>query len=531
MTDRKSALRMIVGGWLLATAPVAAYAQTAPTAPASVASAAPAATMTIHADQPGARLNRQLFGQFAEHLGTGIYGGLWVGERSKIPNTRGFRNDVVGALRALKVPVIRWPGGCFADEYHWREGVGPRGKRPVKINTHWGGVTEPNSVGTHEFMDLAEQIGAEAYIAGNVGNGTPQEMAEWVEYMTAPAGSLADERARNGHRAPWKVPYFGVGNELWGCGGNMKADYAADLTRRYGTFIKAPAGTSILRIASGANAQDYNWTEVMMRDAGDRIDGIALHYYTLPGSWGKKGSATEFDEDGWARTLSKTLEMDALVTKHSAIMDKYDPKKRVWLLVDEWGTWYDPTPGSNPGFLQQQNSLRDALIAAVNINIFAHHADRVKMANIAQMVNVLQAMILTDGDRMVLTPTYHAFDLYKPFMDATYLPIDLVSPWYNKNQWTMPSVSAAAVRGTDGKVHVALVNLDPNRPATITAKLAGVTAGAVTGRILTAPAMNSVNSMAQPNLVRPVPFTGAQVAGDTLTATLPPMAVIMLDLN
>jgi alpha-N-arabinofuranosidase len=507
--------------WLLATLPASAIAQ----------GPAVDATLTVHADRPGAKINRQMFGQFAEHLGTGIYGGLWVGESSKIPNVRGFRKDVVGALRALQVPVVRWPGGCFADEYHWREGIGPRAKRPVKINTHWGGVTEPNTVGVHEFMDLAEQIGAEPYIAGNVGNGTPQEMAEFVEYMTAPAGTLADERAKNGHKAPWKVPYFGVGNELWGCGGEMRPEYAADLTRRYATFIKAPAGTRILKIASGANVDDYNWTEVMMRQAAERVDGLALHYYTFGAGWKNKGSATDFDEDGWAHILSNTLRMEDLITRHSAIMDKYDPQKRVWLLVDEWGTWYDPTPGSNPGFLQQQNSLRDALVAALNINIFARHADRVKMANIAQMVNVLQAMILTEGDKMVLTPTYHAFDLYKPFMDATYLPIDLKSPWYNKNQWTMPAVSAAAVRGTDGKVHVALVNLDPNKAATVSAKLAGLTATAVTGRLLTAPAMNSINTVAQPNVVRPVAFTGAQVAGDTLSATLPPMSVVMLDLN
>jgi alpha-N-arabinofuranosidase len=521
MTLGGTKMKRFAAAWLLATLPAASFAQ----------DAAPATTMTVHADRPGATVNRQIFSQFAEHLGTGIYGGLWVGENSKIPNTRGFRKDVVGALRALQVPVVRWPGGCFADEYHWREGVGSRAKRPVKINTHWGGVTEPNTVGTHEFMDLAEQIGAEAYIAGNVGNGTPQEMAEWVEYMTAPAGTLADERAKNGHKAPWKVPYFGVGNELWGCGGNMKPEYAADLTRRYATFVKAPAGTKILKIASGANVDDYNWTEVMMREAGDQVDGLALHYYTIPGDWNHKGSATDFDEDGWARTLSKTLRMEELVTRHSKIMDKYDPAKRVWLLVDEWGTWYDATPGSNPGFLQQQNTLRDAMVAALNINIFSAHADRVKMANIAQMVNVLQSVILTEGNKMVLTPTYHAFDLYKSFMDAQSLPIEVKSPWYNKNEWTMPAVNAAAVRGKDGKVHVALVNVDPNKPATVSAKLAGLTATGVTGRILTAPAINSLNSFDRPDTVKPAAFTGAQVTGDTLTATLPPMAIVMLDLN
>ncbi|MBC9032405.1 alpha-N-arabinofuranosidase [Sphingomonas sp. JC676] len=490
----------------------------------------PVATLTIRGDQPGPKIDRNIFGQFAEHLGTGIYGGIWVGPDSKIPNTRGYRNDVIAALKALHVPVVRWPGGCFADEYHWREGIGPRKQRPVKVNTHWGGVTEPNSFGTHEFMDFAELIGAEAYVSGNVGNGTPQEMAEWVEYMTAPAGSLADLRAKNGRKQPWKLPYFGLGNELWGCGGNMRPEYAADLTRRYGTFVKVPYETKTLKIASGANSIDYNWTEVMMREASKAFDGIGVHYYTVPGSWGKKGSATDFDEAGYALTLSKTLQMEELITKHSAIMDKYDPKKRVNLAVDEWGTWYDVEPGTNPGFLYQQNTMRDAVVAALNINIFTRHADRVRMANIAQMINVLQAMILTDGSKMVLTPTYHVFEMYVPFQDATYLPVELKTPWYAKDQWNLPAVSVTAARDTAGVVHVALVNVDPNRPATVTAALAGLSATGVEGRVLTG-AIQAHNSFDAPDTVRPMPFTGASLSGGTLTATLPAASVVVLTLK
>jgi len=493
--------------------------------------AGPAATATVRGDTPGPTYDRRIFTQFAEHLGNGIYGGLWVGPDSRIPNTRGFRRDVVGALKALGVPVIRWPGGCFADEYHWREGIGPRAKRPTKINTHWGGVTEPNSVGTHEFMDLAEQIGAEAYIAGNVGNGSPQEMAEWVEYMTAPAGSLADERARNGHKAPWKVPLFGVGNELWGCGGNMRAEYAADLTRRYATFIKAPAGTRILKIAAGANVDDYKWTETLIRETAGQIDAVSLHYYTVPGGWPPRASATQFDEAGWAETLAGAWRMDELVTRHVAAMDRYDPAKRIWLAVDEWGTWYAGDPGTNPGFLRQGNTLRDALVAAVHLNIFAKHADRVKLSAIAQMVNVLQAMILTDGARMVLTPTYHVFAMYKPFMGATVLPVELKSPWYNKDQWVMPAVSASAVRDKAGVVHVALANLDPSRAHDVSAALAGVSATGVTGQILTAPAITAANGFDAPATVAPAAFTGARVEGGTLRVTLPPKSVVMLSLN
>ncbi|MCC7153986.1 MAG: alpha-N-arabinofuranosidase [Bryobacterales bacterium] len=491
----------------------------------------PSATLTIRADQPGPQVNRQVFGQFAEHLGAGIYGGIWVGEDSRIPNTRGYRNDVLQALRDLKVPVIRWPGGCFADEYNWREGVGPRSKRPVKINTHWGGVTEPNTFGTHEFLDFAEMLGAEAYISGNVGSAPPRELAEWVEYVTSPAGSLASERAANGRKEPWKLPYIGLGNELWGCGGSMRAEYAADVTRRYSTFVKVPKGVRILKSASGPSDEDYHWMEVMMRDAGRSFDAIGLHYYTITRTWAQKGSATVFDEAEYAKTLQATLRMDGIITRHAAIMDKYDPKKRVWLAVDEWGTWFDVEPGTNPGFLYQQNTLRDALVAALNVNIFTKHAGRLKMANIAQMINVLQAMILTRDEKMVLTPTYHVFEMFKSYQDATALAVEIASPWYNKDAATMPAVSASAVRGQDGRIHIGLVNVDPNHAITVTAKLAGASPASVSGRILTGVAINSHNTFEQPVVVKPAAFGGATVSPGGLTATLPAKSVVMLDLR
>ncbi len=499
------------------------------TAVIAMAQQSVSADITIHGDQNGPKVNRQLFGQFAEHLGAGIYGGIWVGEDSPIPNTRGYRNDVLQALRKLSVPVIRWPGGCFADEYNWREGVGPRAQRPVKINTHWGKVTEPNTFGTHEFLDFAELVGAEAYISGNVGSAAPRELAEWVEYVTSPAGSLASERAANGRKDPWKLPYIGLGNELWGCGGNMRAEYAADVTRRYSTFIKVPAGVHIVKSASGPSDEDYNWMEVMMRDASRHFDAIGLHYYTITGTWAKKGSATIFDEAEYARTLQATLRLDGIITRHSAIMDKYDPKKRVSLAIDEWGTWFDTEPGTNPGFLFQQNSLRDALVAALNINIFVKHADRLKMANIAQMINVLQAMILTKGDKMVLTPTYHVFEMFKAYQDSTALAVDIKSPWYNNASSTMPAVSASAVRDKEGRLHISLVNVDPSRAIPITAALSGVTAASVTGRVLTAPAVNSFNTFEQPTVVHPVAFTGASIQAGALKVVLPPRSVVVLD--
>lgn len=505
---------------------------------ALIAGAAQAASpmdvkMHVRADQPGAVVSRNLFGQFAEHLGFGIYGGIWVGEDSDVPNTDGYRNDVVEALKKLEVPVVRWPGGCFADEYHWREGIGPRDRRPVRVNTHWGGVEEDNAFGTHEFLNFAELIGTDAYVSGNVGNGTPEEMAAWVEYMTSDTNStLANERRANGRDKPWKVPYFGIGNELWGCGGNMRPEYAADLHRRYQTFVKSPPDQKIQKIGSGANSKDYHWTEVMMREAGKTMDALSVHYYTVPGGWPPRASSTDFGEDEWIETLSRALETDELIRRHSEIMDQYDPEKKVGLFFDEWGTWYAGLPDVNPGFLHQQNSLRDAMVAALSINIFQRHAERVKMANIAQMVNVLQAMILTDGDRMVLTPTYHVFEMYKPFMDATHLPLEIESPpYYHHGAYNIEAIDGAAVRDENGRVHLALVNVDPQREAEVSVSFDGLKAGSVSGRILTASRINSLNTFDDPDEVEPKTFKDAKLRGGKLTVTLPGKSIVMLELR
>jgi len=501
--------------------------------PGTVLAASVDVSGQLETDKPGAEVSRYLFGQFAEHLGTGIYGGIWVGKDSSIPNTDGYRTDVVDALKALKVPDVRWPGGCFADEYHWREGVGPVDKRPIRVNTHWGGVTEPNTFGTHEFMNFAELIGTDAYVAGNVGDAPPEEMASWVEYMTSPTQStLANERRANGRDKPWKLPFFGVGNELWGCGGNMRPEYAADLFRRYQTFVKAPAGTKIFKVAPGANVADYNWTEVMMREAGKYMDGLSLHYYTLPdGGWPPHVSSTDFGPKLWTDTLEQALHIEDLIEKHSAIMDKYDPDKKVALVVDEWGTWYKALDGTNPGFLQQQNTLRDALVASLTLDVFEKHADRVRMANIAQMVNVLQAMILTDGPKMVLTPTYHVFKMYEPFQDSTQIPLELDAPDYTVDKFTVPSVHGSAVRGKDGKVYVALTNLTVNDEADISVNVAGMKASKVSGTILTAKNITDKNTFDDPDVVKPAPFKGATISHGALKVTLPAHSIVMLALD
>jgi alpha-L-arabinofuranosidase len=489
------------------------------------------ASVTIHADQTGEKIDPNIYGQFAEHLGRGIYEGVWVGEDSNIPNTRGYRNDVLTALKKLKIPVVRWPGGCFADEYHWREGIGPRDKRPVKINTSWGGVEETNAFGTHEFLDFAELIGANAYVAGNVGSGSPQEMAEWVEYMTSDTKStLAEMRRKNGRDKPWKIAYFGVGNETWGCGGNMRPEYFADLYRQFQTYIKAPRDNTPVRIASGANVADYHWTEVMMSQAHKMMDAYSLHYYTFPGRWEDKGPSTGFPEEKWASTLKNAMRMDELITKHKAIMDKYDPQKRVGLYVDEWGTWYDPEPGHNPGFLYQQNTIRDALVASVSLNIFHRHTERVRMTNIAQMVNVLQAMILTDKEKMVLTPTYHVFEMYIPFQGATPYKVEVQAPEYKTGNWTLPAVDVSAARGVDGKLYVSMSNLDANKAATVTVNVKGIQAKHASGRLLTAPAMDSRNTFDKPTAVQPTSIKGSR-KGDAFVWQLPARSVAVVALD
>ncbi len=491
------------------------------------------AHLIINADLQGSRISRNIYGHFSEHLGRCIYGGIWVGHDSPVPNTDGLRNDVIEALRLLKVPVLRWPGGCFADEYHWRDGVGPHGTRKRMINTHWGGLVEDNSFGTHEFLRLCELTGAEPYICGNVGSGTVQEMQEWVEYITFEGESpMTNLRKANGREQPWKLTYFGVGNENWGCGGAMRPEYYADLYRRYACYIRNFNGNSIYRIACGPNEGNYHWTEVLMREAANRMSGLSLHYYTVPsGNWDCKGSATEFDESEWFGTLKKTLVMNDLITKHDTIMTRYDPDKRVGLIVDEWGTWYDVEPGTNPGFLYQQNSMRDAIVAGINLNIFHHHSDRVQMANLAQIINVLQSVILTEGGRMLKTPTYHVMEMYKVHQDASHVPITIQGGEYGFGGESLPQVHASASMDAQGVLHLSLCNLDPTRPADLTAEIRGMGVKSVDGRMLAASVMQAHNTFDEPDTVRPVAFFGASVTNGHLTAVLPPMSVSVLALS
>ena len=499
--------------------------------------------VSVDASKAGPKIDRNIFGQFAEHLGHGIYEGVWVGPDSSIPNTRGIRNDVVAALKAIKVPNVRWPGGCFADEYHWRNGIGPADKRTVTLNPNWGGVIEPNSFGTHEFMDFVDQIGAEAYVSVNVGSGTPREASEWLEYMTtAQPTTLQKERAANGHPAPYKVPYLGVGNESWDCGGNMSPDYYLSQLKIYSHFVRNynPAQQNkdqMLKIAVGPGGEEpryVEWTDTIMKAWQHHqwswdMNGLSMHSYTV-GSFPPVYKSVGFGEADYSKILQLTLQMDGLIGKYSAIMDKYDPDKKITLVVDEWGAWYAPLPGSNPGFLVQQNSIRDAILASLNLNIFARHAERVRMANIAQMINVLQAMIMTDKEKMVLTPTYHVFKMYVPFQDATSVPVSFDAGTYKNGDITLPRVDAIAAKDTKGKLWLAITNLDPNQPVEIDASVSGINAKSASGETLTAPQVDSVNTFDAPNTVAPKAIS-AKAEGGKLVLTLPPKSVTVVSVD
>jgi len=475
--------------------------------------------IVINAMEANKRISRHIYGHFSEHLGRCIYGGYWVGEDSSIPNVRGIRKDVVAALKKIKIPNLRWPGGCFADEYHWKDGIGPRAERPKMINTHWGGVTEDNSFGTHEFLDLCEQLSdpngqrCEPYICGNVGSGTVQELSQWVEYCNFDGVSpMADLRRKNGRADPWQVRFWGIGNENWGCGGHMTPEYYADNYRRYAVFTRKYGDTVPYKIACGPNDSNYNWTKVLMEKIctqhGNLADAITLHYYTLPGEWAHKGSATQFKESEWLVTMRKTYVMEELIQKHSVIMDEFDPERKVALIVDEWGNWFDVEPGTNPGFLYQQNTLRDALVAGINFNIFNNHCERVSMTNIAQTVNVLQAVILTEGKKMVLTPTYHAFDMYQVHQDALKLPVHVESEPLSLGFGSIPAVSVSASEDESRKIHVSLTNIDPNNEQVVQLDIRGVSVKYSGGRIITSADICDHNTFEDGEKVKIQDFSG-----------------------
>lgn len=489
------------------------------------------ATIEIKETEDAPIINKNIYGHFAEHLGHLIYDGLYVGPDSSIPNTNGVRNDIIEALKELNIPVLRWPGGCFADTYHWKDGIGPKKDRPTIVNQWWGGVTEDNSFGTHDFLNLCEELGAQPYLAANVGSGTVKELADWVQYVNHDGESpMANLRRENGRKKPWNVKYWGIGNEAWGCGGHMTAEYYANIYKKYATFMSDWSNNAhLFRIASGANVDDYHWTEVLMREIPTNLlDGVALHSYSFV-EWNDKGSATDFNENQYFKTMQKALMMEELVTKHSAIMDKYDPDNKVALIVDEWGGWYNVKEGTNPGFLYQQNTMRDAMIAGTTLNIFNNHSRRVKMANLAQAVNVLQAVILTNGEKMLLTPTYYVMKMYKVHQDAQLIPIELDTPDYTFDGKTLPAVSASASRDDKGAVHISLVNIDSKKTNSVEIDLEGLNVKNFTAQILTSKKLQDYNSFDDAKKITPAEFNKFKIKSGKLQVELPPFSVVVLE--
>jgi len=490
------------------------------------------ATLTIESKPGAPTISKHIYGHFSEHLGHCVYGGLWVDEDLNVPKEDRLRLDVVDALKKIKIPNLRWPGGCFADEYHWKEGIGPREDRPSMLNTHWGMLVEDNSFGTHEFLKLCELIGAEPYLAGNVGSGTVEELNDWIEYCNYEGETtLTKMRKANGQVEPWRVKYWGIGNESWGCGGNMTAEYFSGLYKQYATYARNYPDSPIRRIASGANSADYSWTETLMKNVPKwMMWGISVHYYTLPtGNWGHKGSATDFSEEEYFNTMKNCLFVNELLDKHIAIMDRYDPENRVALVLDEWGIWTDPEPNSS--VLYQQNSLRDALVAGTTLNSINNRAERVRMANLAQTVNVLQALILTDEEKMLLTPTYHVFDLYKVHQDAKLMPFVINSPEYKVGDKTLDAVNVSASQDENGVIHITLVNIDAKNSIKVNTAVNNVKWSAVTGKILTSAKITDVNTFDNPNHVVIGEFKGAKKSKGNLEVNLPAKSIVMLELK
>jgi alpha-L-arabinofuranosidase len=496
------------------------------------------AKISIHSKAGTQKINRHIYGHFAEHLGRCIYDGIWVGEDSPIPNTRGIRNDIVAALKQINVPNLRWPGGCFADIYDWRDGIGAKESRPTRLN-FWGNVPETNAFGTHEFMDLCEQIGCEAYFGGNVGSGNVREMRDWIEYLTSDneASSLANERRQNGRNKAWSIPFWGIGNENWGCGGNMTPEYYADLYCQYQNFIRNYSDKPMMKIASGYGGSDTAgdglaifMDKITNRRHPVRTDGISIHYYVFLRDT-PQHHATEFDESDWFTVLKQANQIGDVIEKNSAILDQYDPEKRMWLIIDEWGTWYPPVEGLDPAFLWQQNTMRDAVVAALSLHIFQAHADRVQMANIAQTVNVLQAMILTEGEKMLLTPSYHVFDMLKGHQDATLLPLDLDVPAYQQGNESLPTISASASKAANGEILLTLCNLHPTEAIHLDCRL-DTAISSIKGQILLGDAIQAHNSFDNPNRVEPKPYTGAILQdSQQISFDLPPASVLALTMS
>jgi alpha-N-arabinofuranosidase len=489
--------------------------------------------VTLHVDRAETQISKHMYGHFAEHLGRCIYDGIYVGDNKIIPNTQGVRNDVIKALKDLQIPNLRWPGGCFADAYHWKDGIGPKNQRPHTENMAWGNIREDNSFGTHEFLDMCELLEAEPYLAVNMNSGTVQEAVEWVQYTNHANGKslLTDTREKNGRTKPWNVKYWGIGNESWDCGGDMKPEHYASLYRQFATAMTSYSNTEkLFRIAVGPGSPDYNWTEVVMRDIPlKRVEGLSIHHYSVF-DWSKKGHSSQFTDEEYFKTMRQAWKMEEMISKNAEIMDKYDPEKKVALIVDEWGGWYEQDPAGY-GILYQQNTIRDAMIAGITLNMFNNHADRVRIANLAQIVNVLQAVILTKGETMILTPTYHVMEMYKVHQDAIMVPVDFSSADFVNGDEKIPALSISASLHKEGKLHISITNIDNLKAQELDIDLKDYKATNVKARILTSAKVQDHNTFENPENVKPAVFKQFSLKGQNMKVNLPTNSVVVLEIS
>ncbi|MBI4877857.1 MAG: alpha-N-arabinofuranosidase [Acidobacteria bacterium] len=493
-----------------------AFVSSAAAAPFSALAAAREENVVVHPQVEIGKIRPELHGHFAEHLGSCVYGGLWVGKNSPVPNLNGHRKQAVDYLKALGIPVLRWPGGCFADDYHWRDGIGPLARRPKRVNIHWGNYTEDNSFGTHEFVELCRLIGAEPYFAGNVGSGTPRELRDWVEYCNYPAGStLSDERAANGSPEPFRIRYWGVGNENWGCGGRMTPEEYATHYRRFAGYMRN-FGTPPYLVACGPNSNDIRWTRGFMDSMQGRgyPHGFALHYYQ-----NMRVEPTKFTADNAAAQLTKFADMEKAIVQQRALLDSYDPERRVGLLIDEWGVWDGMIPAEEKkyGRLWQQNTLRSAVGAALGLNVFHRHAGKLVMGNIAQTVNVLHAMLLAYEDKCIRTPSYYAFELAKPHRAKTAVRAETGD--------SSPLGLSVSASRQDNELVLTLINPRHDTPLKAACRLSSGRAASATARILHHENFNAANTFEQPDLVVPRPHAAA-AEGSRVTIDLPPMSIV-----
>ncbi len=486
------------------------------------------AVINVHLERPIGVISKHIYGHFAEHLGRCIEEGIWVGEESSIPNEAGVRKDMVAALRAIRAPIVRWPGGCFADAYDWRDGIGPRDQRPRRLNVWWD-KEEDNHFGTDEFVQFCRMIGAQPYICGNVGSGSPREMMQWLEYCNyAGNTTLAQERAANGSAEPYRIKYWGIGNENYGCGGAYDAAAYAREYRRYASYLRRMDPTVEL-IACG---HSHEWNLEFLENIGrlDTLDHLSLHHY-----YGS-GPARGFSTDEYYGLFPKALELEGRIVRDAELLDFFERGAgRIKLAIDEWGVWH---PEANPSSDHyQENTLRDAVCAAVLFDVFNRHCNVISMTNIAQIVNVLQCLIQTAAEKMWLTPTYHVYNMYQPHMNARAVEAEVecstLDLTHDGKPYSLPTLSASASVGQDKEsVCVTFSNVHLRNEMEVTVRFRGVERlGSGRVRVLTARKADAVNGPDAPDAVAPQRGK-LRRRGNTVVCTIPPhsMAALMVKL-